>query len=75
MTCVAGKWEGNLPECPEETPAAQGQREPRNGFLAPKSGLLDEEQNQDHASHGATSTLLIDGILMIILLIVHVYHD
>ena len=74
LTCVAGTWQGDLPECLEETTEDQGQREPRNGFLAPRSGFLDEEQN--HASHGATSTLLIDGILMIILLlIVHTYHN
>ena len=76
LTCVAGTWQGDLPECPEETTEDQGQREPRNGFLAPRSGFLDEEQNQDQASHGPTSTLLIDGILMILLfLIVNTYNE
>ena len=64
----------DLPECQEGTTEDQGQREPKNGFLAPRSGFLDEEQN--HASHGSTSTLLIDGILMILLfLIVNTYNE
>lgn len=74
LTCVAGTWQGDVPECQEQTTEDQGQREPRNGYLAPRSGFLDGEQNQDQVSHGATSTLLIDGILMIILLLV-LYHD
>ena len=63
LACVAGKWEGAVPECKERTTERLGQREPKD--LAPRIDRSFDNQDQT----GASVALHLHSPVLILLLV------